>query len=240
MKLVTGAVTTTDIASSAVTGTKIVDASVATVDFGDSGISGVQIADGTVTAVEIADGSVTSAKIADGSITSTEITDGSITGTDIANSLLASADLKDEAGVDFYNGVSSDASGSGRIDLTTDWTTANSITLSVPAAGNVTCIGSGYLDWDLGTWSDDALLGWSSSPTGVPVGVQILNFPGTADNTTLIPMTSMYTFTVSMGTQTFYLRSKISSGTATDVDFIYGVGSACMYFPTSYALAPPP
>ncbi|NOY61659.1 MAG: hypothetical protein GXP10_00655 [Gammaproteobacteria bacterium] len=235
LEIATGAVSSDKIADGAVTGVKIADGTVTGSDIATGAITGIKIADGSITAADIANGAIAALQIADETVTGTDILNGSITGSDIADDSITSSKLSNEAGIDFYNGTASASAGNNKIDLSSaTWTTARSITLTIPAAGNVTCIGSGYADWDSNTWSEDVLLGWTTSATGTPVGVQVLNLPGTSDNLTYIPMTSVYTFPVTAGTVGFHLRAKISSGLDTDVDFFFDAGSTCMYFPTNY------
>lgn len=128
----------------------------------------------------------------------------------------------------------SNASGSGtETSLSTSWLTLKSVTVTHPGTGYVVCIGTGFADFDLTSFTGTVYAGWTTSASGTPDSYLRISL-STADYSTYIPLTAIHTFLVSgSGSTTFYFRARISSGTSTDMDFFEG-SVAAMYFPTKY------
>lgn len=158
------------------------------------------------------------------------ITRESVDGGDIVNNTITDLDILDEAGVDYSN-----TSGLGTShNLTTTWSVINSVTITVPRSGYVTCIGMGVADWDQSTVDGDVALGWDdASGTVAPNSYNQVGTDPTGDSDTRLGVSAMYTFSASTGSRTYYLKARTTSAVANAFDFQFH-GTSCMYFPSRY------
>ena len=156
---------------------------------------------------------------------------GCVRSGDVKNDNLKAKDLRDEAGVEFTN-----APGNGvSKDLSSSWSNLDSLEVTHPASGLVTCIGMGFVDWDSTTFTGNIRAGWTTEgPTAEPPFRNVLNLPGGQDGSTFVPLHAMRTFSVTgAGTITFFFNGIADGAGATEMD--YGFHStACMYHSTRY------
>lgn len=177
-----------------------------------------------------------------GSITDTYSTGDTLTSTQMNNIKTAvndndtktvmDIDIGDEPGIEFTN-----FSNLVQTSVPVTYTSIETVTVSAPTSGFVTCIATGSLDVDDTTISTGFVnFGWdlNNNTIGVaPDGIGWVGTSGPGTNSTYVPYTSMYTWPVSSGTNNFYFKVKTSTGDATDFDFIEN-SYACMFYPTRY------
>lgn len=168
--------------------------------------------------------------VGNGAITGSHIAGSTITGSDIASSSVPSGDLSNEAGIEFLQ-----RSGIGVItNVPVTWTSIATLTVSVPSAGLVNCVGTGSVDVDDSASTSFVYVGWdmNNSTAGVaPDSYIAIN--QTAGINDFTPYSSMHTYIVSAGVHTFSFKIETAGSDATDFD-IYENSYACMFFPTRY------
>ncbi len=168
--------------------------------------------------------------IPNSSVTSNKLAAGAVTSEAIASDAVYDSKILDEAGVEYVNGSSVGTQISLEVG---SWVTLGQLSVTYPATGYVVLVGTGHADWDISSWTGEVYVGWSTSSTTTPSYYNRLSL-STADVSTYIPITAMYTYNVSgSGTTTYYLMAYATSGTDTDMDFFRGSMTA-MYFPTRY------
>jgi hypothetical protein len=150
---------------------------------------------------------------------------------EVADSSITRNDILDEPGVDFYNNRGFTGIGD-RHELSTTWQDMDVIHITHPASGYVTCIATGAMDWQ-NNKERQALLGWSTQAGDFwPQVLNLVQPEASSDDGPEIPISTMYTFTVSgAGTTTFRLKARLWEGDDGDV-WYWDQAAACMYFPT--------
>jgi len=146
---------------------------------------------------------------------------------------VASAELFDEPG------VASETAG-GPINLTTTYATMVSRTIVCPTAGYVYVQATAEVDLNHVTGATSfATMGVSASSTTLPFNQDLSPYlPSTAPSgIRLIPCSPSGIFSVSAGSNTFYLLAR-KNAAAVDIQ-IWDMQLNCIFFPTSYGTVTP-
>lgn len=195
-------------------------------------VTGSDIADGSITGVDLAANSVTGVQLQVNSVGPDEIRAAAVTSEEVLNNSLSSADMFDEAGIEFNNTSNTVVSIQGPVF----WSNVATMQVSAPGDGFTHCICTGALDIDNNGFAGFVRVGIDDD-TDVstdPPGNVRAEFPlGQIDINTHIPISAMRTFANSNGTNDYACTARVENGTNADVDFITN-SFACMYFPTRY------
>lgn len=125
LKVLTGGITATQLASNAVTTTAVADAAITTAKIADGAVTTAKLA-GSVSTGQLADGSITTAKLADSAVTAVKLGTGAVTTTKLGDASVTGVKLAAAvAGIGLTQNVS------GNIDVKT------STTISVNASNEL-------------------------------------------------------------------------------------------------------
>lgn len=180
-----------------------------------------------ISSTHIATDAVGQSEIATNGVGSSEIVDGSVGAAEIASNAVTATDMQNEPGIKFSTSQSS-------YSFTLEWQTVETLTMVLPSSGYVNCTAQGFIINANDSANIYNIFGWDHNNTTPGVAPDIQNWSNQSGaGNRYSSISSMATYIVSAGTNTFSFKIMNQQGLDTDRDFSER-GYVCMFFPTQY------
>jgi hypothetical protein len=215
---------------------QIPDNSVTTAKIAAGAVGTGQIANDAITTAKIAAGGVGNADIAADAVTTAKILDGSVGNADIAADAVTASKIADEPGFSQEAGETNTT-----YALTGTGQSFASVTLNAPASGYALVIGSA-VSWVVhtsGQWDNNifTVSKTSGDVSSANYGLQIVTVPSvypTSATEFRVPVVIHHVFSVTAGSNTFYLNGYDSNNTGDDK--IFRPRITAIFLPSLYGI----
>ena len=198
-------------------------------DLAKNAVTKKRIKSGSVVSSKLKDGAVINSKIATDAVTGDKIAPDAVGSTEVINDSLNDLDIANEPGLDFSDPTGNFITlGTSQADLAT----IDTITMTLPSAGYVTCTHSNTIFYGNATTNGRVYFWWRQGQTpntGTTKFSSFFNLNNASGQEISISGTA--TFAVPAGINIFELQAYEE---VTGAVSAFDNGAVCMFFPTKY------